>query len=401
MTFLRRPARSPPIAARLRASALPGQTDAGRPTEVVLLGTTLWHSVIFLAQAVLEAGLRPRIVGPNPLPPPLVGLFACQVVPAWESQDFRQALLELAADPSVAWIVPVHDEALPVCLAEIGDSPKLLPRFSAENRQRLRDKHTMRAFAASLGMAVPASIEVQSADAAWQAAQILGYPAVLKGAGGFGGSQVRICTTPDELGQHWPDVSAHRPAVQTFIPGAMWGAGGYFMDGAPCAVHLYEVLEQDPPGIGPPVRIRHDAQPELLAHLLGAMRALRWSGFAQMDFVRDPQGRFVFMEINPRPWGSMSATRVAGNNLYAPWIDHLLGRVPRVDLCNRDGWTGYLFPNPVGALAARGDGLGLLKLLITPAYWRSRPPMLGPVRMSFLKTAWWQWLHARRRPEAG
>jgi hypothetical protein len=55
----------------------------------------------------------------------------------------------------------------------------------------------------------------------------------------------------------------------------------------------------------------------------------------------------------------------------------------------------------MGALAARGDGLGLLKLLITPAYWRSQPPMLGPVRMSFLKTAWWQWLHARRRPETG
>ena len=401
MTAPHRPVRPPPIAARLQESVSNGQTTIGPTTEVALLGAAHWHSVLYLAQALFEAGLRPRIVGPNPLPPPLEGVFACQLVPAWDAQAFRETLHALAADPSVAWIVPVHDEALPVCLAEIGESSKLLPRVSAENRERLRDKHTMRAFATSLGIAVPESIEALSADAALHAAGQLGYPVVLKGAGGFGGSQVRICATPDELRRCWPELSDCRPAVQTFVPGSMWGAGGYFIEGAPCAMQLYEVLEQNPPRIGPPVRIRHEASHDLQTHLLDCMQALRWTGFAQMDFVREPGGRFVFMEINPRPWGSMSATRAAGNDLYAPWIAHLMGRKPQVDLCNRDGWSGYLFPNPMEALAARGDGRGLLKLLLTPAYWRSRPPMIAPVRASFLKMAWWHWLHARRGRSSG
>ena len=64
-------------------------------------------------------------------------------------------------------------------------------------------------------------------------------------------------------------------------------------------------------------------RPDLIEKAVCLMQKLSWQGIAEVEFMEDPNdGRAIFMEINPRFWGSLHTAILAGVDF--PWLYYRL-----------------------------------------------------------------------------
>jgi predicted ATP-grasp superfamily ATP-dependent carboligase len=81
----------------------------------------------------------------------------------------------------------------------------------------------------------------------------------------------------------------------------------------------------------------------LTSAALRVFDVLQWTGLASADFVRAADGGFHFLEVNPRPWGSIAAAADAQVDLFTPLADLMCGGTPAPDLAyTRDVETRIL-----------------------------------------------------------
>jgi ATP-grasp domain len=234
---------------------------------------------------------------------------------------------------------------------------RIHPDVTGWQRHLLRDKYALSEHLAARGVAVPRHHRLTRGDDLTALAREIGLPLVLKGAIGVGGARVRIIETAAELAR-----VAHRAwsiggawGVQELVEGPTVLFGGVFHEGQPLRIYAGDKLEQYPPRTGPAIRLRSLDDPELLALGARVIRELRWTGFASVDFIRRPDGRYVFLEVNPRLWGSAAAARAAGVDLFTPFAALLAGVRPAPDL----------------AFAAHQDVRIFPRYLLSPRCWRS------------------------------
>src|SRR5207248_2540488 len=112
------------------------------------------------------------------------------------------------------------------------------------------------------------------------------------------------------------------------------------------ALRIYagEKLELYPPRVGPAIRIRSDDHDALVAIGRRVLGELRWTGLASADFIRRPDGSYVLLEVNPRPWGSLAAARAAGVDLLTAFGALLAGEIPTADLAFARDRECMIFP---------------------------------------------------------
>jgi D-alanine-D-alanine ligase-like ATP-grasp enzyme len=220
---------------------------------------------------------------------------------------------------------------------------------SADQRQKdlLRDKQLLSEYLALLGVRVPRIIDASDDAAIGHALRELGAPIVVKGTEGNGGSTVRFASDErdvravvDELTR----ATGHRPFIQQYIDGPTFLAGGLFVEGQPVRLYAAEMLETFPVRVGPSLRHRTTHDPDLLRQMLAAMKALHWTGLAEGNFIRAANGEYYFLEVNPRPWGSIAVTLRAGVDLFTPLLQVLGGEKPVPDLEFADKADLAVFP---------------------------------------------------------
>lgn len=340
---------------------------------VVLVGPADWPQNVYLAEAVFKSGFSVEFVSTDRLLPKALQWIRLREVPSFDPDVLADLMCSYEEDDRVRWIIPIAEDAIWAVRALLPDSVKVFSRLSTENAAVLSSKQSMRVFAEALGITVPQEFPIASLSEAVLASRSLGFPCVLKGEGGCGGAQVAVCRNDQDLNQGWARLQSKHPSLQSFISGNPWAAGGFFVNGQPIRVHLYEKLAQSPPGVGPPTRIRHDSPRELKEALLMITRAMKWTGFLQVDFIRAANGQFYFLEINPRPWGSMTAVNAGGSDIFSPFVDVLWSRTPVPDLENHDGWSGYVFPKPVLSQSFNGNLVSVLRTILSLRFWRSIP----------------------------
>ena len=155
-------------------------------------------------------------------------------------------------------------------------------------------------------------------------------PLVIKGATGASGMRVRIVSTDAELARAVDDArrAGGEWVAQEFIPSPTYLVGGVFHRGEPLRLYAAEKLEQHPPRTGPAIRLRStgDDYAALLESAVRAIRELRWTGSRERGPHAAPDGRYVLLEINPRPWGSIASALDAGVDLFTPFADLICRR---------------------------------------------------------------------------
>lgn len=256
-------------------------------------------------------------------------------------------------------IVPLTERVM----TRLWDAPnssvhaQLFPVTEDWQRSLVRDKHLLIDVMRERGIAVPTQVPVARASE-------LALPVVIKAAVGAAGAHVHIAETPDALARALARVATIDGTwvAQELLPGPTYLVGGLFHEGRPLRLYAAEKLEQHPPRTGPAIRLRSRDYPALVDLGVRAISELRWTGLASADVMRRPDGSYVLLEVNPRPWGSIAGTRSAGVDMLAGFADLVGGRVPKPDLAFATDEECMIFPRYLLAPAYRSLG-GLAQVL--------------------------------------
>ena len=179
------------------------------------------------------------------------------------------------------------------------------------------------------------------------------------------------------------------PFAQRMIGGRRFLFGALLHRGQVLSAYTQTTVEGVAPPTGPSIRVRTVDVPALHDYGAKLFAQLEWSGLACAEFVEDTDGRFYFMEINPRPWAAIAAATAAGAPLIDQFVDYLsTGRTsfppsPRLE-CDVPLFPQYLMSKALGASpwASRDIGPALRCLASSP--W-SEPRLL----LHYLRTWWW------------
>jgi predicted ATP-grasp superfamily ATP-dependent carboligase len=164
------------------------------------------------------------------------------------------------------------------------------------------------------------------------------------------------------------DIGAE-PFAQRFVPGPTFLAGGLFDKGRALRIYCGRKTVQFPSGTGPAAELVSVREPGLLDAALRVFEAAQVTGLASADFVRAPDGTWQFLEMNPRPWGSISAAADAGVELFRPLAAIWKGEAVAPDLRFAEGVRSSVLPLAFLTAAApralwpalRGAGRGTIE----------------------------------------
>ncbi len=194
---------------------------------------------------------------------------------------------------------------------------------------RAFDKQETVRLAASLGIAVPKTTIVCSAEEAHNAAREMAFPVVLKPRSSVetrsdGAMQVtgrpRYAKNAEELQALYQEMSGtcSRVLVQEFVDGEGTGYFALMHHGELRAEFAHRrIRDVHPTGSGSAVRISVEPDPQVRNPSLAILRALHWHGVAMVEFRQAASQQPVFMEVNGRFWNSLPLACYAGTDFPA------------------------------------------------------------------------------------
>ena len=178
------------------------------------------------------------------------------------------------------------------------------------------DKLVARKTAIELGVPViPGSALITDLQQAWQEAEKIGFPILLKAAAGGGGKGMKAVYKPEEMEVVFTEASAEARAAfgddrlfaERFIPNARHIEVQILADKSGNCVHLFErdcslqrryqkVIEE-----APSMAVSAELRKEMCEAALNLTQSIGYENAGTIEFVLDQdQGRFYFLEMNTR-----------------------------------------------------------------------------------------------------
>lgn len=198
--------------------------------------------------------------------------------------------------------------------------------------------------------------EVNSLEEAVQWARTIGYPVLLKAAGGGGGRGIRVCREEPELREEYPIAKAEAKAafgneeiyIEKKVASPRHVEFQILADARGTVVHLgerectiqrrYQKLLEESPSTCLSPQLRQEMGQAAVA----AARAVHYFNAGTVEFLLDSEGRFYFMEINARIQVEHPVTeQVTGLDLVKEQIRIAAGRQlePSLEKIHPKGWA--------------------------------------------------------------
>jgi predicted ATP-grasp superfamily ATP-dependent carboligase len=184
------------------------------------------------------------------------------------------------------------------------------------------------------GLAPAAAVRCRDADHAAEVARGLGYPVLLKSISTVRDLGATVAAGPGTLPV--ADEQALRAAVPDYggswlvqrrVSGRTLSFGGVIAGGQLLGAAVSEYRRTWPPSAGNAAfSVTIAPEPGLVERVAVAMRHVGWEGMFELELIEEPNSAITPIDLNPRPYGSMSLAVAAGANLPALWCDWLLGR---------------------------------------------------------------------------
>jgi predicted ATP-grasp superfamily ATP-dependent carboligase len=290
-----------------------------------------WKQTPYLVAALARSGIATTLV--TTLRPDELGLghYCTQIEsPSPHSPGYVSFLRQQIARVRPDLVIPLCEPIMEL-LWDL-DRPVAVPIYPAmteDLRGVLRDRRRFYQRAAALGIPVPPWMPIAWPADLEEAATRFGYPMVLRGTRGLAGSQVRVVSSAREAAVALGELNSESPGqpfAQAFIKGPRHLVGGFFSHGETIRLFAQETIEQHPAVTGPSIRVRGCTDETLIGSARTLVADLRWSGMACVEFIRDERGRFVLMEMNPRPWAALEVAERSGADICRAFAESLAGR---------------------------------------------------------------------------
>lgn len=248
-----------------------------------------------------------------------------------DEERFVEDMVDICRRRGIGIIFPSHNETEILARYRHRFSEKqaaLLP--SAEHCALFNNKVRAYDHAASLGVPVPARLEYESPGDVARAMREAGLAdVVIKLRSGNSSKGVFYAADADEAQKTVQalvaryDLEALRyPQIEARVKGEGWGRSMFYWHGRPVAGFTHRRLREKV-STGGTSTLRevahHPGIEEAAARMLTDMG---WHGLAMVEFKVCPQtGRYWFIEVNPRLWGSIPLAISAGVEFpYLAWL---------------------------------------------------------------------------------
>ncbi len=217
-----------------------------------------------------------------------------------------------------------------------------LPGMTVDQTLPFRDKEQMKRVLDAAGIRTPRHASTSTVAGAWEAAESIGYPLIVKPIAGAGSADTYRVDSAEELGtvlslvRHVAEVS-----VEEFVDGEEFTYDTVCADGDilfenVCWYRPRPLQARSHEWVSPvTVALRDLSSPELQGgiamgrEVIGAL-GFR-SGFTHMEWYRKSDGEVVFGEIGARPPGGRTVdvmNYVTNADLFVGWADAVVhGRV--------------------------------------------------------------------------
>jgi predicted ATP-grasp superfamily ATP-dependent carboligase len=198
------------------------------------------------------------------------------------------------------------------------------------------DRESLARAAARAGLRPPPWIRCDDLDAATAAAEKVGLPLLVKscrvarldGARIVTGRRTAPANTPAELG----DVlraGTESFLIQQWVVGQTVSFGGVMAGGDLLGGCLARYERTWPPRAGNAAyALTIEIAPELERAIISLLTNIGWRGIFELELMRDDDGSLLAIDFNPRPYGSMALSIMAGANLPVLWGEWLGGGTP-------------------------------------------------------------------------
>jgi predicted ATP-grasp superfamily ATP-dependent carboligase len=285
--------------------------------------------------------------------------------------EWLHSLIAAIDDTAPRMLVPCDEMAVRLLFALAVDPPRDLPSATRlrldvlirtslgdpEFFQSSIDKILLPPAAEALGIRMPPYALADGIDEAIACAASLGYPLVLKRRFGFAGEGVAVATDADDLVRQGQsllspdqlDLGQRHPRqllVQSFIRGAYHSQAIAAWQGKPLARFAWEREVATLPYKGQTSVLRFVRSPETAAYTETLCEAFGISGFCNVQFVLDEDGRAHLLELNRRIVTHMHMGERVGADLAAAIARQLRGLppAPRREPLSESGPSVVVFP---------------------------------------------------------
>lgn len=242
--------------------------------------------------------------------------------PLKQKEKFAEYLIEQLQKNTYNVLIPV---ANPV-LQPIIENEKEISQYTRialpprEVFTKAYDKGTTLKIAQENGISCPKTFFIDSLDGVYRTEGMLEYPLVIKPRIGFGSRGVEVCNSFDQLIANVENSISNYGGLllQEYIPnGGEFGVYTLFdWNSRPCALTVQRRLRSFPVSGGPSTlreTIRTDTSEIAVSDAFKLLNAMKWVGVAMVEFRIDQRdGIPKLMEVNPRFWGSLPLSILAG-----------------------------------------------------------------------------------------
>ena len=294
--------------------------------------------------------------------------------PSKEPDAFYEWLRKTINENSVEVLFPMDDNVMDVVIAHKEELQKLCRMLlpDAESYNIASDKGLAVVAAQKSGLDCPETWMPKNEDDLLKLESMvadLAFPLVIKPRKSNGSRGIVVVNKREDFVEHYLQVHQRFsfPLIQEYIrPGPRFDVCLLFNSKSELrASFVQKELRHFPLDRGPSTMQESVWLPDLIELAVGLLKDLNWQGIAEVEFMLDEKdGKFKFMEINPRFWNSLYLSMLAGVDF--PWLLYRLiieGDVPEVSDYRTDVKCRWSLP---------GD---ILHFLVNKNRFRMDPPL--------------------------
>lgn len=253
----------------------------------------------------------------------------------WEkTQDWKSPLRDLLQAEPFDLVIPCNDPSL-IPLFDHRSEFEELTRLAIPNEQVYRigfDKNASTQLAESLGISVPRSWLIEAPEDAETVVEASGLPVILKPLRSYSSdrlhkrNQVVRADTRDQYDRILRTHAGGSPILaQEYFEGVGVGVEFLAHEGRLVKAFQHVRLHEPEKGGGSSHRKSAPLDPELLEATRKLVEALDYSGIGMVEFRKNLRsGKWVFIEINGRFWGSLPLAVACGADFPAFLFDYLV-----------------------------------------------------------------------------